>query len=99
MVRIPVFDGTKIEVREYTSVDIPKDELYLHHTVVLVESATVGAYVRVRESAHPLLPYAYFHLNGLEYYAYEQSFSTALRRYMELLALVEAVARVQALMG
>lgn len=95
--RLQVFDGVKTEVREYES-NLSETQLqFRHYTVGLAESEAVGAYVRVCAEPHAFLPYAYFYFKGLAYYTHEQSFSTGLRRFMELLTLAETVARVQAL--
>lgn len=100
--------GGKLELREYDLPDwgsVPEEPVPVaevragYFWAEAVNSPTAQAYVYMRGLPHETLPYAYFCFRGVEYFATELSYSTGMRRYLELLALAHAVARVEAWEG
>lgn len=104
-VRLPVLDAGKLEIREYDLPDAatrgalatPAQVLASHYTAIAIHSDKAGAYMRVLGQPHAVLPYAYFRFRDVEFFATEAGYSTALRRFIELLDLAALVGRVQGL--
>lgn len=106
---LPVLEpGGRIEIREYDLADwtgdtpgevSAQDVCDAYYTAEVTHAVAAQAMVYTLAQPHPTLPYMYFRFRGVEYYATEASYSTGMRRYLELLALAQAVIRVEAWEG
>ncbi len=102
VITIPVLEAGRTQQQAFKVEATVTTKIILlarHYATVMLHDSAALAYVRFRQSDNEALPYVYFHFAGVEFFATEAGFSTAYRRYLELIDLATAVEKLKSLMS